>query len=55
MGIITRMEDDLSKAKGSKEKNKLKKQADEKKRAAAQQKISKTSKSQTTLGGSWKS
>jgi len=52
LGIII-MEDNLSKAKGSKEKNKMKKQADEKRRIAKQN-IGNTSKSQTTLGGSSK-
>jgi len=51
--IIKVTEDNLSKAKGSKEKNKMKKQADEKKRIA-KQKIGNTSKSQATLGGSSK-
>ncbi len=55
LGEITRMEDDLSKAKGKKEKEKLKNQAKEKKQVAAKQIISITSKSQTTLGGSRKS
>lgn len=53
-GMIMILEADLSKAKGSKEKNKMKKQADEKKRVAANQKISKTSQSHTALGGSGK-
>jgi hypothetical protein len=49
------MEDNLSKAKGRKEKEKLKNQAKEKKQVAAKQIINITSKSQTTLGGSRKS
>jgi len=49
------MEDNLSKAKGRKEKEKFKQQAKEKKQVAAKQIISITSKSQTTLGGSRKS
>ena len=36
---ITRMEDNLSKAKGKKEKEKLKKQTKEKKQTAANQKV----------------
>jgi hypothetical protein len=52
---ITGMEDKLSKAKGKKEKQKLKDQAKEKKQLAAKQRISKTSKSETTLGVSRKS
>ncbi|MFC1995776.1 hypothetical protein ACFLVM_02760 [Chloroflexota bacterium] len=36
---ITRMEDNLSKAKGKKEKEKLKKQTKEKKQIAANQKV----------------
>jgi hypothetical protein len=44
------MEDDVSKAKGSKEKNKIKKRADEKKRAAVERKTSKTSSTQTAFG-----
>ena len=54
-GEITRMEDNLSKAKGRKEKEKIKQQAKEKKQIAAKQIISITSKIQTTLGGSRKS
>ena len=41
----------MSKAKGRKEKEKLKNQAKEKKQVAAKQIINITSKSQTTLGG----
>jgi hypothetical protein len=48
------MEDDVSKAKGSKEKNKIKKQADEKKRAAVESKTNKTSSPLTALGESRK-
>ena len=55
LGEITRMEDNLSKAKGRKEKEKNKQQAKEKKQVAAKQIINITSKSQTTLGGSRKS
>ena len=49
---IIRTEDNLSKAKGRKEREKLKNQAKEKKQVAAKQMINITSKSQTTLGGS---
>ena len=49
------MEDNLSKAKGRKEKEKSKQQAKEKKQGAAKQIIDITSKIQTTLGGSRKS
>jgi hypothetical protein len=52
---MTRMEDNLSKGKGRKEKEKLKQQAKEKKQVATKQIINITSKSQTTLGGSRKS
>jgi hypothetical protein len=45
----------LSKAKGRKEKEKLKHQAKEKKELAAKHRTSKNSKSQTTLGGLTKS
>ena len=41
----------MSKAKGSKEKNKMKKQADDKKRVAANQKTDKTTQTHTTVGG----
>ncbi len=49
------MEDNLSKAKGRKEKEKNKQQAKEKKQVAAKQIIGIPSKIQTTLGGSRKS
>jgi hypothetical protein len=55
LGEITRMEDNLSKAKGRKEKEKSKQQAKEKKQVAAKQIISIPSKIQATLGGSRKS
>ena len=42
----------MSKAKGKKEKEKLKSQAKEKKQVAAKQTVNMTSTSQTTLGGS---
>ncbi len=45
------MEDNLSKAKGRKDKDKLKNQAKEKKQVAAKQKANMTSTSLTTLGG----
>ncbi len=49
------MEDNLSKAKGRKEKEKNKQQAKEKKQIAAKQITNITSNSKTTLGGSRKS
>ena len=55
LGEIIRMEANLSKAKGRKEKEKSKQQAKEKKQVAAKQIINITSKSKTTLGGSRKS
>jgi hypothetical protein len=55
LGEITGMEDNLSKAKGRKEKEKAKQQAKEKKKIADKQILSITSKSQTTIGGSRKS
>jgi hypothetical protein len=55
LGEITGMEDNLSKAKGRKEKEKTKQQAKEKKKIADKQILSITSKSQTTIGGLRKS
>ena len=48
---IIRTEDNLSKAKGRKEKDKLRNQAKGKKQVAAKQIVNMTSKSQTTVGG----
>jgi hypothetical protein len=55
LGEIARMEDNLSKAKGKKEKEKSKQQAKEKKQVTAKQITSIPSKIQTTLGRSRKS